>query len=51
MGKTVKILLMLTLLISIGCFTLGIVLAQQAGMTIQDLAKLVQSNMEEIDRR
>ena len=49
MGKTVKILLMLTLLISIGCFTLGIVLAQQAGMTIQDLAKLVQSNLEEIN--
>ena len=46
MGKTVKVLLVLTLLISIGCFTLGVVSAQQAGMTITDLAKIVQSNME-----
>lgn len=49
MGRTVKVLLVLALLVSISCFTLGIVSAQQAGMTIQDLAKIVQSNMEEIN--
>lgn len=46
MGKTVKVLLVLTLLISISCFTLGVVSAQQAGMSIADIAKIVQSNME-----
>lgn len=49
MGKTVKVLLVLALLISIGCFTLGVVSAQQARMTIQDLAKTVQSNLEELN--
>lgn len=49
MGKPVKVLLALTLLISIGCFTLGIIAAQQAGMTIADLATLVRSNLEELN--
>ncbi len=48
MGKTVKVLLVLTLLVSITCFSLGVVSAQQAGMTIADLAKIVQTNMEEL---
>lgn len=49
MGKTVKVLLVLALLVGISCFTLGVISAQQAGMTIEDLAKTVQSNLEELN--
>ena len=49
MGKAVKIFLVLALLVSVGGFTMSMVTAQQAGLTVTEVTEIVKSNMKKMN--
>lgn len=49
MGKAVKIFLVLALLVSVGGFTMSVVTAQQAGLTVTEVMEIVKSNMKKLN--
>ena len=49
MGKAVKIFLVLALLVSVGGFTMSVVTAQEAGLSVTEVADMVKSNMKKMN--
>ncbi len=49
MGRAVKLFLVLALIVSLGGFTMSIVSAQQAGLSVPQLAEIIENNMRKLN--